>query len=84
MLGRLRMSTEDALKRYNVIAGRIFSKENKKWKMKNGTFKASTLEKQVEQLAAEEVQKLVPAETTGDTRETRMFDGSNKDNMGKS
>ena len=44
------MSTEEALMQYSLIAGKIFSKENKKWKSQDGTFKASTLEKEVKRL----------------------------------
>ena len=91
MLGRLRMSTEDALVRYNDIAGRIFSKENKKWKTQDGTFKASTLEAQVKLLVAEEVEKIAPAssneekaaQSTEASKETKMLDESSKDGMGK-
>jgi len=44
MLGRLRMTKEEALKAYNSIAGSIFSQKNKKWATQDGTFKATTLE----------------------------------------
>ena len=91
MLGRLRMSTEDALVRYIDIAGFIFSKENKKWKTQDGTFKASALEEQVKQLVAEEVKKLaaarsheeMAAQSTDASKETKMSDESSKDGMGK-
>ena len=58
MLGRLRMNTKEALAQYNTVAGRIFSKENKKWRTQDGTFKATTLEI--------EMKRVVAARTFGD------------------
>ena len=52
MLGRLKMTTKDALRTYNNIAGSVFCKENKKHLFKDGTFKATTLEKQIQDLVA--------------------------------
>lgn len=52
MLGRLRMTTTDALQTYNKIAGAVFCKANRKSSFKDGTFKATTLEKQVRDLVA--------------------------------
>lgn len=66
MLGRLRMSTTEALKKYNEIAGRIFSKRNMKWETQEGKFKAITLE--------QEIKKIVAAKTEGSDGETRMLD----------
>lgn len=50
MLGRLRMTTKEALQTYNVLASEIFSKENKKWIVQDGTFKANTLERKVQEI----------------------------------
>ena len=53
MLGRLRMTTSDALRTYNQIAGSVFCKANRKHSFKDGAFKATTLEKQIQNLVAE-------------------------------
>ncbi|KAF4546132.1 putative kinesin, partial [Lasiodiplodia theobromae] len=50
LLGRFRMSTEEALRIYNEIAGSIFCKGNKKPSFKDGTFKATTLKNAVREL----------------------------------
>ncbi|KAK0444964.1 FabD/lysophospholipase-like protein [Desarmillaria tabescens] len=47
MLGRLKMSTEDALQNYNRISSAVFSAENRKPFYSDGKFKATTLEKEV-------------------------------------
>ena len=52
MLGRLRMTTEDALTQYNAIAGRVFSTSNKKLFGQDGTFKATTLENEMKRVVA--------------------------------
>ena len=52
MVGRLRMNTKEALEQYNTIAGKIFSKKNKKHKYQDGTFKASTLEVEMKRVVA--------------------------------
>ncbi|KAL9610366.1 MAG: hypothetical protein Q9167_004936 [Letrouitia subvulpina] len=52
MLGRLRMTTEEALRKYNKIAGAIFCKANRKLSFQDGSFKAATLEKQIQDLVA--------------------------------
>lgn len=53
MLGRLRMSTQEALTKYNEIAERVFGPSNTKWRYQEGTFKASTLELEIKKLVAE-------------------------------
>lgn len=53
MLGRLRMTTEEALKSYNNLAGEIFSKKNRKLVFQDGYFKATTLELKVKEIVAE-------------------------------
>ena len=53
MLGRLRMTTRDALQTYNKIAGSVFCKSNRKPSFKDGAFKATTLEKEIQSLVAE-------------------------------
>ena len=45
LLGRLRLSAADAIKAYEELAGQVFSQ--RKAKGKDGTFKASKLEKAV-------------------------------------
>ncbi len=52
MLGRLGMTTEEALKTYNALAGAIFSKDNRKWIGQDGAFKATTLANKVKELVA--------------------------------
>ena len=52
MLGRLRMTTRDALRAYNEIAESVFCKANRKSSIKDGAFKATTLIKQVQDLVA--------------------------------
>lgn len=52
MLGRLQMSTRDALRTYNNIAGSVFYRANRKASYKDGAFKATTLEKQIQDLVA--------------------------------
>lgn len=52
IVGRLRMNTKEALEQYNTIAGKIFSKKNKKRRHQDGTFKASTLEVEMKRVIA--------------------------------
>lgn len=66
MLGRLRMSTTEALQKYNEIAGKIFSVKNRKRMMQEAKFKATTLE--------QEMKKIVAATIQGSDGETRMLD----------
>ena len=53
MLGRLRMTTEEALSAYNSVASAIFSEKNRKPIYKDGAFKASTLETKIKDLVKE-------------------------------
>ena len=53
MLGRLKMSTEDALKVYNSVAESIFSKKNRKSLYKGEAFKATTLENKIKDIVSE-------------------------------
>jgi hypothetical protein len=66
MLGRLRMSTTEALEKYNAIAGKIFSTKNMKRVMQEGKFKATTLEREMKQIVVAKIQ--------GSDGETRMLD----------
>lgn len=68
MLGRLHMTTEEALRHYGGIAGSIFNAKNKKRVMQDGTFKASTLEA--------EVRKVVAGSVAGYTGDETMYDGT--------
>jgi predicted acylesterase/phospholipase RssA len=52
MLGRLQMTTDEALRTYNSLARAIFSKNNKKWLGQDGAFKAATLEKKVQEVVS--------------------------------
>lgn len=74
MVGRLRMNTKEALEQYNSIAGKIFSKKNKKYSHHDGTFKASTLEVEMKRVVAsrsngdDNLRMLDEAETLGTGR----------------
>ncbi len=50
MLGRLKMSTEDALHNYKKLATTVFSPDNRKLFYKDGKFKASTLEAEIKEI----------------------------------
>ncbi|KAL8831591.1 MAG: hypothetical protein Q9170_005232 [Blastenia crenularia] len=52
LLGRLQMTTKDALRTYNKLAEAVFCKANRKSSFKDGSFKATTLEKEVQNLVA--------------------------------
>ena len=52
ILGRLGITTGDALRTYNKIAGSVFGKSNRKPSFKDRSFKATTLEKEVQSLVA--------------------------------
>ena len=71
MLGRLRMTTDEALRTYNALAHAIFSKDNKKWLGQDGAFKATTLENKV--------QEVVSKKGLGEL----MLDPSNQSSKGK-
>ena len=74
MLGRLRMTTEDALKHYNDISAHVFSRGNRKRAWQDGAFRATTLkEKMVEVVAGIE----------GYTGNERMLDSGTETEMGK-
>ncbi|KAK3301007.1 uncharacterized protein B0H64DRAFT_352810, partial [Chaetomium fimeti] len=50
MLGRLRMSTEEALREYDQCSQKIFSSKNKKWTTATEKYKATALREVVEDL----------------------------------
>ncbi|KAK0457615.1 acyl transferase/acyl hydrolase/lysophospholipase [Armillaria novae-zelandiae] len=50
MLGRLKMSTEDALHNYKKLASAVFSPGNHKLFYKDGKFKANTLEVEIKEI----------------------------------
>ncbi|KAL2154298.1 hypothetical protein VTH82DRAFT_2974 [Thermothelomyces myriococcoides] len=50
MLGRLRMSTEEALHEYDQCASKVFSSRNKKWTTATEKFRATALKKVVQDL----------------------------------
>jgi patatin-like phospholipase/acyl hydrolase len=55
MLGRLRLSADDAIEAYRKFAEHVFSE--KKWKGRDGTFKASKLEDAIKNIVAESEDK---------------------------
>ncbi|KAF2014032.1 FabD/lysophospholipase-like protein [Aaosphaeria arxii CBS 175.79] len=57
MLGRLRMTTDEALRTYNSLSEEIFSKENKKTKFQDGSFKATTLQVKVQEIVEDQALK---------------------------
>ena len=54
MLGRLQMTTVQALTKYKDIAGKIFGEDNKKWRFQDGMYKASTLETEIRRIVEEQ------------------------------
>ncbi|MCJ1400361.1 hypothetical protein MMC11_003566 [Xylographa trunciseda] len=75
MLGRLRMSTKEALAQYKLIASNIFSKENKKWKTQDGYFKASTL--------VRDMRSMVESRTEQSDRSMKMLELAQHNSRGK-
>ena len=71
MLGRLQMTTDEALRTYNSLARAIFSKDNRKWLVQDGLFKATTFE--------DKVQEIVSKKGLGEL----MLDPSNESSKGK-
>lgn len=67
LLGRLRLTTSEAISAYSVLAKEIFSKKNLPWK--DGTFKASNLEKAIKDVLEEKLGKGHSNEMMYDTRE---------------
>ena len=57
MLVRLRITASEALRQYFKLAGRIFSKKNRKGKGKEGAFKASTLEESIREIVVDHEKK---------------------------
>ena len=52
MLGRLRMTAVEAAGQYNDLAKKIFGPQNRKHRVQDGSFKATTLKEAVEKLVA--------------------------------
>ncbi|KAK0187023.1 hypothetical protein F5146DRAFT_880937, partial [Armillaria mellea] len=50
MLGRLNMSTKEAFQSYNKIFGTMFCVENRKPFYRDSKFKATTLEKEIQDI----------------------------------
>ena len=46
------MTTKDALRAYNQIAGAVFCKANQKWSFQDGAFKVTTLEERIQDFVA--------------------------------
>ncbi len=75
MLGRLKMSTEDALHNYKKLATAVFSPDNRKPFYKNEKFRASTLEA--------EIKEIVKNSCEGYTGDEHLLDpGTGKDTTG--
>lgn len=73
MLGRLRMTTEEALIAYNSIASAIFSKKNRKPAYKDGAFKAKTLEAKIKELVKDKNLGDHMLDTSNDMRRAKSF-----------
>ncbi|KAK0447477.1 FabD/lysophospholipase-like protein [Desarmillaria tabescens] len=69
MLGRLKMSTEEALQSYDRISSAVFTAENRKPFYSDGKFKATTLEKEIKnvvrQAGCSDDQKLLDPNAKG-------------------
>ena len=78
MLGRLRISTDEALKAYSTIAGAIFSPENKKWRTQDGMFKATTLENHIKRVVSQKLhgERIKQERTSNENGEDLMLDPS--------
>ena len=72
MLGRLRMSTAEALDHYRTLTSKVFSKGNRK---RNGTFKATTLKVAIKQV--------IKAALDGYKGGKYMIKGSGTNRLGK-
>jgi hypothetical protein len=75
MIGRLRMTTEEALEQYNLLTGRVFSSKNRKRLLQDGMFKATTLE--------DEIKKVVEKHVDGADCNEKMLDSANECEMGR-
>ena len=64
MLGRLRMTVDDAIKAYQQLAEKVFS--DVKWTTSDGKFKATELEKAIKEI--------VKSNTENEDSETRLLD----------
>ena len=73
MLGRLRMTTDQALRAYNTIAEAVFSKKNRKPFHKDGTFKATTLETKVKEIVGKNGSGQKMLVTADDDLQARAF-----------
>ncbi len=75
MLGRLKMSTEDALRHYKKLSAAVFSHDNRKLVYKDDKFRASTLEA--------EIKEIVKNSCEGYTGDEHLLDpGTGKDATG--
>ena len=85
MLGRLQMSTVEALETYASIAGAIFSTDNKNGRFKDGMFKAITLENNVKCVVAKKLhgQQVKADHVRGDVGNDLMLAGNEDEAMGK-
>jgi hypothetical protein len=74
MLGKLRMNTTEALEQYKTVAGKILSKDNKKKKTDEGTFKEKTLEV--------EMKNVIAARSRGN-KDLLMFEEASADKLAR-
>ena len=63
MIGRLRMSVDDATRVYAALSDKVFSKKNMKT-LKNELFKATTLEKAFKDIITKQIAELSKKEVT--------------------
>jgi hypothetical protein len=73
MLGRLRMSVDEATQAYAALSDKVFSKKNMK-RLKPEVFKASTLEEAFKKIIADQVRKGHSQREESAERFDRMMD----------
>ncbi|KAJ4301871.1 hypothetical protein N0V90_003967 [Kalmusia sp. IMI 367209] len=73
MLGRLRMTTDEALRAYNSLSRDIFSGKNKKRKDQDGAFKATTLQEKVQDTVSERKLGEYILDPSSDLRKGKAF-----------
>ncbi|KAF2477529.1 FabD/lysophospholipase-like protein [Lindgomyces ingoldianus] len=73
MLGRLRMTTDEALRTYNSLARAIFSKDNKERLGQDGAFKATTLQNKVQEVVSKKGLGELMLDPSNDLRRGKAF-----------
>ena len=79
------MTTEEAMEAYATIAGAIFSSENKKWRVQDGTFKATTLENHIKRVISQQLhgKRMEQGRLRSDDGDDLMLDPSQNLETGK-